>query len=91
MSRSTAGFHEAGERTVRRLAGRLRVSAPENETKVTAKDGKLDIVVWRRFADGRPGQLIGFGQCKTGTSWPDDLTKLQPEGFCAKWMLKGLR
>jgi hypothetical protein len=60
----------------------------EKDGKVTAKDGKLDIVVWRRFADGRPGQLVGFGQCKTGTSWPDDLTKLQPEGFCAKWMLQ---
>ena len=56
--------------------------------RVRAKDGKLDIVVWRRFADKRPGQLIGFGQCKTGTYWNNDLMKLQPEGFCAKWMQK---
>jgi hypothetical protein len=55
---------------------------------VRAKDGKLDVVVWRRFADKRPGQLIGFGQCKTGTYWENDLTKLRPEGFCTKWLQK---
>ena len=32
------------------------------------KDGGMDIVVFRRFADKRAGQLIGFGQCKTGHS-----------------------
>ena len=58
------------------------------DARVHAKDGKLDIVVWRRFADKRPGQLIGFGQCKTGKHWNNDLMKLQPEGFCAKWMQK---
>ncbi len=59
---------------------------PKSPDKVTARDGKLDIVVWRGFADQRHGQLIGFGQCKTGTNWENDLTKLQPEGFCQKWM-----
>ncbi len=55
-------------------------------SQIRARDGKLDVVVWRRFADNRPGQLIGFGQCKTGKHWPDDLMKLRPEGFCKKWM-----
>ncbi len=59
---------------------------PKSSDKVTAKDGKLDIVVWRGFTDQRHGQLIGFGQCKTGTNWDSDLTKLQPESFCRKWM-----
>jgi hypothetical protein len=53
--------------------------------RVHAKDGKLDVVVWRQFADERHGQLIGFGQCKTGTHWKNDLTKLQPENFCSMW------
>lgn len=55
--------------------------------RVRARDGKLDVVVWRRFTDGRAGQLIGFGQCKTGTHWKGDLTKLRLTGsFCKKWM-----
>ena len=59
---------------------------PKGKAKPKAKDGKLDIVVWHSFADGRCGQLIGFGQCKTGTHWQNDLAKLRPLGFCQKWM-----
>ena len=50
-----------------------------------AGDGKLDIVVWRVFSDGRTGGLIGFGQCKTGIHWKEHLTKLQPGNFCRKY------
>ncbi len=45
-------------------------------------DGKLDIVVWRIFSDGRAGGMVGFGQCKTGIHWKDHLTKLVPRNFC---------
>ncbi len=79
------GFMERVNELCRQLSEGFEFHA-ETGTKVTARDGKLDIVVWRRFADGRPGQLIGFGQCKTGTNWTDDLIQLQPEAFCAKWM-----
>jgi hypothetical protein len=48
-------------------------------------DGKLDIVVWRIFSDGRSGGLVGFGQCKTGIHWKTHLTKLQPRSFCQKF------
>ena len=48
------------------------------------KDGKLDIVVWKPFADNLPGKLIAFGQCKTGSSY--DINDLRPEAFCEKWM-----
>ena len=51
-----------------------------------AGDGKLDVVVWKPFADGLPGKLIGFGQCKTGTSYRDTTTQLQPRSFREKWM-----
>ena len=50
------------------------------------KDGKLDIVVWKPFCDGLPGKLVGFGQCKTGHSWRDTLTQLQPGAFMGKWV-----
>ncbi|MGD1071440.1 MAG: hypothetical protein ABSB15_14965 [Bryobacteraceae bacterium] len=55
-----------------------------------AGDGKLDVVVWRVFADGRSGGLVGFGQCKTGIHWRTHLTKLQPRGFCTKYFAKPL-
>jgi len=51
-----------------------------------AKDGKLDVVVWKDFADQRHGKLIGFGQCKTGTHWAKEIHDLVPEGFCRKWV-----
>ena len=61
----------------------------DGTSRITAAgDGKLDLVVWRRFADRRVGQLIGFGQRKTGTNWSNDLSKLQPSGFCEKWMTR---
>ena len=50
------------------------------------RDGKLDIVIWKHFADKRPGKLIAFGQCKTGTSYQDTLAHLQPDAFCDKWL-----
>jgi hypothetical protein len=53
-------------------------------------DGKLDIVVWRIFSDGRAGGLVGFGQCKTGVHWKDHLTKLNPRGFCHKFFQQPL-
>lgn len=53
-------------------------------------DGKLDIVVWRIFADGRAGGLVGFGQCKTGIHWKTHLTKLQPRSFCQKFFQQPL-
>jgi hypothetical protein len=50
-----------------------------------AGDGKLDVVVYRVFSDGRSGGLVGFGQCKTGVHWKTHLTKLQPRAFCSKY------
>ncbi len=58
----------------------------KSNDRVTAKDGKLDVVVWRGFADKRDGQVIGFGQCKTGTHWDSDLMKLRPDDFFSKWV-----
>ena len=51
-----------------------------------AKDGKLDVVAWKQFADCQPGKLIAFGQCKTGTHYKDSIAQLQPESFCKKWL-----
>lgn len=45
------------------------------------KDGNLDIVAWIPFSDQKDGQMIAFGQCKTGTSWEEKLHELDPEDF----------
>jgi hypothetical protein len=82
------GVFESAVRSLCKSLGEGIGFSANVESRVFARDGKLDIVVWRRFSDRRAGQLIGFGQCKTGKYWKNDLTKLQPEGFCAKWMQK---
>lgn len=51
----------------------------------TKNDDGIDIVVWRDFADRRIGKLMGFGQCKTGTSWRNSIHHLNPEGFIKCW------
>jgi hypothetical protein len=53
-------------------------------------DGRLDIVVWKIFGDGRSGGLVGFGQCKTGIHWREHLEKLQPRNFCGNYMAQPL-
>lgn len=50
------------------------------------QDDKLDVVAWIPFADNLPGKLLAFGQCKTGTSYRDTLSQLQPDAFCKKWL-----
>lgn len=55
-----------------------------------AGDGGLDAIAWRRFADGRPGGLVGFAQCKTGDHWRQHRPRLQPRAFCGDYMLQPL-
>ncbi len=57
---------------------------------VRTRDGKLDVVAWIPFADGQPGQLIVFAQCKTGTNWTDSCSELQPRNFMDKYMERNL-
>jgi len=53
---------------------------------VKANDDRLDSVAWIPFSDKRGGKLIIFCQCKTGTSWMDHTTQLQPDAFIRRWM-----
>ena len=57
-----------------------------DQAQPSERDGKLDVVAWKHFADRLPGKLIAFGQCKTGTNYKDTLTQLQPDSFCKKWL-----
>ena len=60
--------------------------ANRTSDQANQKDGKLDIVLWKDFADRMPGKFVAFGQCKTGTNYEDTLTQLQPDSFCRKWL-----
>lgn len=52
------------------------------------KDAKLDLVVWRSFADRRRGKWWAFGQCAAGMDWREKVSELDSEAFCELW-LKG--
>lgn len=57
-----------------------------NGGDITENDDALDVVVWKHFEDKLPNKLIGFGQCKTGTSYESHRNDLQPANFCKKWI-----
>jgi hypothetical protein len=57
-----------------------------DDAPVKAQDDKLDAVAWVPFRDSLPGQLIIFGQCKTGSNWENLVHQLQPDAFVKKWM-----
>lgn len=62
-----------------------RYRKPDQSTAPVNDDG-LDVVAWLPFADKRSSQISVFGQCKTGTSWRSELSRLNPEKFTGKWM-----
>ena len=83
-ARTKAETNQKFKTNIDHLCTKLREGRGMN-TKAKAPgggDGKLDIVVWRVFSDGRAGGLVGFAQCKTGIHWKDHLTKLVPRNFC---------
>ena len=53
---------------------------------VDANDDKLDTVSWVPFADKSRSMIVVFGQCKTGSTWGEMITQLQPGGFIKRWM-----
>jgi hypothetical protein len=83
-TRSPSSFPDA----INELCGRLNegVGAEARDNISDQQDSKLDLVVWRRFPDRRPGQLIGFGQCATGKDWKSKVSELRPDSFCRTWL-----
>lgn len=57
-----------------------------NARQIHARDAGLDIVGWIPFEDRSSGQLIVFGQCKTGTEWRKHTHNLDPVKFNKLWM-----
>ena len=83
MSAQTGGFRKRVEDFCRQLG---EGGGVKDEVNPNVKDGKLDVVAWKPFADSCQGKLIIFGQCKTGTNYRDMLMQLQPDAFCKKWL-----
>jgi hypothetical protein len=52
------------------------------------QDDNVDVIVWKGFSDDQPSKVIAFGQCKTGTSWVDQLTELSVEAFAKTWFTR---
>ncbi|WP_266206281.1 hypothetical protein [Pontibacter kalidii] len=52
------------------------------------QDDNVDVIVWKGFSDKKPSQMIGFGQCKTGTSWASSISELNTEAFCGTWFTR---
>lgn len=49
------------------------------------QDDNVDVIVWKGFSDKKTSQVIGFGQCKTGTSWQNNISELDTKAFCNTW------
>lgn len=49
------------------------------------QDDTVDVIAWKKFNDDLSSQLIGFAQCKTGTSWRHRLSELNAQAFCNRW------
>lgn len=81
------GFREKVKDVIKEIGEGVDYDDPEDSTH-DEKDGGVDIVVWKPFADQNKGKLIGMGQCKTGTSWRDEVGRLNPETFCSSYMKK---
>lgn len=75
------GFGDKIKRLIEELKEGVGAKDPEDTTN-DEKDGGLDIVVWKPFADKKKGKIIGFGQCKTGTNWRQQVGSLHPDDFC---------
>ncbi|MDQ2731419.1 MAG: hypothetical protein M3Y56_07155 [Armatimonadota bacterium] len=82
---SAGGFQDKVNRLCSELGEGGRFRSLDN-APVQAQDDKLDAVAWVPFSDSLPGQIIIFGQCKTGTNWSGLVTQLQPDAFIKKWM-----
>lgn len=79
------GFKEKIIDLIREIGEGDDYNDPELSTH-DEKDGGVDVVVWKPFADKYKGKLIGLGQCKTGTNWRNEVGRLDPETFCSSYL-----
>ena len=80
------GLKPKADELAKQLSDRGKLSEEASESGRNLRDDGVDIVVFRPFADKRAGQVIGFGQCKSGHGYGrKDLTECQPAAFIGNW------
>lgn len=79
---TSGGFNEKLKELIR-LTGEGGI--PNIHTGTRPQDDGLDIIVWNNFKDRKGSKIIGFGQCKTGTDWSEQLERLNPLNFGHSW------
>lgn len=80
---STCGGFNQKIKELIRLTG--EGGTPNIHKGTKPQDDGLDIIVWSNFKDQKGSKFIGFGQCKTGTDWSDQLERLNPLNFGHSW------
>lgn len=84
-ARNSGGFRGKVTQLIQLINEGIEYQEHSNTDGSFQNDGGLDVVGWIPFADQHGGQLIGFGQCKTGTHWKHELSKTQPDNFIRLW------
>lgn len=87
--------HESFEDKVKKLLQELKEKGYQfcypDGVRHYQKDGRIDLVAFTPFNDDRKGHFIAFGQCKTGTSWRDQLGQMNPLSFSQLHVIPPLR
>jgi hypothetical protein len=65
--------------------GALKADPPASQVGRT-KDGGVDVVAWRPFADQRPGVVIAYGQVASGLDWRDKAVTNDLHSDFLNWM-----
>lgn len=77
-------YGPALERLIKAIgSGLLRRRKPPSQT--SNKDGGVDIITWRPFADGRSNILLSYGQVASGKKWRDKSVKNKLKSHFLKW------
>jgi hypothetical protein len=64
--------------------GKLTDDRPPTQTR--NKDGGVDIITWRNFADQRSNLMLSYGQVATGKHWRDKSVKNKLESHFLRWL-----
>ena len=84
------GFGAKVEKLAQQLSERGGFREEALSSGAKPQDDGVDLVVFRPFADGRVGQAIGFGQCKSGHGYDrKELTECNPDSFIGNWFRQG--
>lgn len=64
-------------------SGKTKLESPP--TQRSNKDGGVDIVTWRGFADQRSNLIVSYGQVATGKGWRDKSVKNKLSSHYDRW------